>query len=264
MYKLGLYCPFGHLKHKFWSKERPGVKLVVRIQPNFLVWTWRVTYCWKALDKGYNFALDLIAIGGLHTKLWGPKSQESLLWKFRDSHLGIGGNPKTKCHLDVAPVERHKEYYKGEGGGFPQVWAAVSFVSPNCLWLVLTPKVFQLCTNHLVLVLCRSMWVSEACQFFLVPSQSSSTPLYPFLVLRAREHASTPYSSVIFCLGLTFESLKELGACQIWSKEGSAQVISCKYGIGPWNKLLMKIFITIKVVGIYSSWMDFNSKFSHI
>jgi hypothetical protein len=39
------------------------------------------------------------------------------------------GSPKTKCHLDVAPVERHKVYYKGEGGGFPQVRAEVSLVS---------------------------------------------------------------------------------------------------------------------------------------
>jgi hypothetical protein len=25
------------------------------------------------------------------------------------------------CHLDVTPVESCKIYYKGEGGGFPQV-----------------------------------------------------------------------------------------------------------------------------------------------
>jgi len=31
------------------------------------------------------------------------------------------GNPKTKCHLDVGLVERHRVYYKGEGDGFPQV-----------------------------------------------------------------------------------------------------------------------------------------------
>jgi hypothetical protein len=37
--------------------------------------------------------------------------------------------PKTKCHLDVGLLERHKEYYKGEGGGFPQVWAMMSLVS---------------------------------------------------------------------------------------------------------------------------------------
>jgi hypothetical protein len=37
----------------------------------------------------------------------------------------------TKCHLDVGLVERHKVYYKGEGGGFPQVWALVSLVNPS-------------------------------------------------------------------------------------------------------------------------------------
>ncbi len=41
------------------------------------------------------------------------------------------GNPKTKCHLDVGLMERHRVYYKGEGGGFPQVWAVVNLVSPN-------------------------------------------------------------------------------------------------------------------------------------
>jgi hypothetical protein len=47
--------------------------------------------------------------------------------------LGISGlpfgSPGTKCHLDVGLVERHKLYYKGEGGGFPQVQAVVSLVS---------------------------------------------------------------------------------------------------------------------------------------
>jgi len=37
-----------------------------------------VTYRWKALDKKYNFALDLISIGGLHTKLWGSKVMKVL------------------------------------------------------------------------------------------------------------------------------------------------------------------------------------------
>jgi len=40
------------------------------------------------------------------------------------STLGIlgllHGSPKTKCHLDVGLMERHKVYYKGEGGGFPK------------------------------------------------------------------------------------------------------------------------------------------------
>jgi len=37
----------------------------------------------------------------------------------------------TKCHLDVGLVERHTIYYKGEGGGFPQVQAVVSLVSSS-------------------------------------------------------------------------------------------------------------------------------------
>jgi len=29
------------------------------------------------------------------------------------------GNPGTKSHLDVGATGRHREYYMGEGGGFP-------------------------------------------------------------------------------------------------------------------------------------------------
>jgi hypothetical protein len=36
---------------------------------------------------------------------------------FRDSRAGV---PGEKSHLDAGPVERHRVYYKGEGGGFPK------------------------------------------------------------------------------------------------------------------------------------------------
>jgi hypothetical protein len=46
--------------------------------------------------------------------------------------LGLSnGSPGTKCHLDVGFVERHKVYYKGEGGGYPQIWAVVNLVSSS-------------------------------------------------------------------------------------------------------------------------------------
>jgi hypothetical protein len=105
-----------------------------------------------------------------------PKSRESHLAQFRDSHSGV---PGEKNHLDVGFVVSHIVYYKGKGGGFPQVRAVVSLVCPCCPWLVLAPKVFQLCTNHFVWVVCRPMWVSEACQLVLVPSRSFNMPLYP-------------------------------------------------------------------------------------
>jgi hypothetical protein len=66
-------------KFDFWT-------LKVRNWPNFLVCKWRVTYRWKYLDKGYNVASDLISIGGLYTKLWGPKVVEVPI-------LGISGLP---------------------------------------------------------------------------------------------------------------------------------------------------------------------------
>jgi len=64
----------------------------------------------------------------LHTKLWGPKIAG--VPTFTISGLPLG-SPRTKSHLDVGLVERHKLYYKGERGGFPQVRAMMSFVSPS-------------------------------------------------------------------------------------------------------------------------------------
>ncbi len=102
--------------------------LKVRNHPNFLVWKYHATCHWKTLDKSYNFALDVISIRGLHTKLWAPKVTGV-------STLGILrfplGSPETKCHLDVGLVERHKVYYKGEGGGFPQVRALMNLANPS-------------------------------------------------------------------------------------------------------------------------------------
>ncbi len=179
----------------------------------------------KALAKAYNFASDLIMIKGLHRKLCALKVVKVRIIGIFGLPLG---RPGTKSHLDVAPMESCKVYYKGEGGGFPQVRAVVSLVCSSCSWLVLAPKVLQLCINHFVLVLCRSVRVSEACHFFLVPSWSSSTPLYPSIVLRARECASTLCPSVVFNLGLTFEPLKELGVCHLMMRSQLLDGFKCE------------------------------------
>jgi len=50
------------------------------------VYKWPATYCWKDLDEGYNFALNLISIEGMHTKLWAPKVAGVLI-------MGISGLP---------------------------------------------------------------------------------------------------------------------------------------------------------------------------
>jgi hypothetical protein len=41
------------------------------------------------------------------------------------------GRPETKSHSDVRAVERRREYYMGEGGGFARVHAVVSLVRPE-------------------------------------------------------------------------------------------------------------------------------------
>jgi hypothetical protein len=92
------------------------------------VYRGRAKYHCKALDKGYSFALDLISIRGLNTKLWGPKVVGVPILGI----LGLPfGSPGTKCHLDVGFVKRHRVYYKGEGGGFLQFQVVVSFMSSS-------------------------------------------------------------------------------------------------------------------------------------
>jgi len=168
MSKMGLHDPFGHLKHTSYGQTK-GQKsnwqfdfrpLKIKNRPNFLTCRWRVTHRWKALDEGYNFSLNIISIKVLHAKLWAPKVAKVPIVGISKLPLG---NLETKCHLDVGLVERHSVYYKGKGGSFPQVRAMVNLVSSSCPWFVLTLKVFILCTNHLMLVLCRSVRVVEAC-----------------------------------------------------------------------------------------------------
>jgi hypothetical protein len=128
-----------------WQFESQPLKMGNR--PNFLACRWRVTYHWKSFNKCYNFSLDLIAIGGLHRKLWAPKVMGV-------PTLGISGLPfgslGTKCHLNVALVERHKVTIKGKVVVSPKsglwwvLWIRV------CLWLILAPKVPKLRTNQLV------------------------------------------------------------------------------------------------------------------
>jgi hypothetical protein len=104
---------------------------------------WHATYHWKYFDKGYNFALDLTLILSLHTKLWASKVVRISILRI----LGLPlGSPMTKWHLSVGPVTRRKVYYKGEGGGFPQVQAVVSLMSP-CLFVVY-PCTKDVSTTH--------------------------------------------------------------------------------------------------------------------
>jgi hypothetical protein len=172
MSKMGSHCSFGHLKHKLWPKEGSRVKLPVWLPTKksreSTRFTWLQITCnilLKSSRRELQLCFRLHLDPRYARKVMRLQSRESPRW--------------GDFHLDVGPVERCIVYYKGEGGGFPQVQAVVSLVCLCCPWLVLAPKVLQLCTNHFVWVVCKPMWVSEACQLFLVPSRSSNMPLYP-------------------------------------------------------------------------------------
>ncbi len=107
------------------------------------MYKWHGTYRWKALNEGYNFALNLTLIKGLHTKLCTSKVAEVPMFKISGFPLG---SPGTKHHLSDGPMAKRKLYYKGEGGGFPQVKVVVNFVS-LCL-LVACPCTKSAQTTH--------------------------------------------------------------------------------------------------------------------
>jgi len=83
--------------------------------------TWR----WKALEESYNFGSDLVLIRLGNREIWAPKVLRLQPGQFRDSFGTISrlqlGSPGKKSHLDVASAEWRKEYYMGEGVGFPRI-----------------------------------------------------------------------------------------------------------------------------------------------
>ncbi len=206
MFKMGSHCSFRYLKHKLWPKKGPGVELSV----------------WLPTTKSRESTSSRCLIRECNMALKSSWRELQLCFKphcnQRSARKVMGlQSPRSlekNSHLDVGSVESHRVYYKGEGGGFPQVRVVVSLMCSCCPWFVLAPRVLQLCTNHFVWVVCRPVWMTKACQLFLVPSRSSNTPFYPS---KCCELGSVLRLLLFryFLLGLTFEPFKELGVRQI-------------------------------------------------
>jgi hypothetical protein len=97
-----------------WQFDSRPLKVRNRPDPN--VCKRSATWSWKDLEESYKIDLELIPIRGLSKKLWMPKvpgvqpgTVSGLLLR----------SPGKKCHSDVAPTGSCREYYMGEGGGFP-------------------------------------------------------------------------------------------------------------------------------------------------
>jgi len=101
---------------------------------------WSATHRWKALEESYNFGLDLVPIQAWGKKLWTPKVLGAQTRIVSGLHFGSLGK---KSHLDASAAESYREYYMGEGGGFPRVRAVVSQVNPRLLMACLNTESVQ-------------------------------------------------------------------------------------------------------------------------
>jgi hypothetical protein len=73
----------------------------------------------------------------VYTQSYGPpKLWESQLWAKWESW--------DKMSFGCCHVASHRVYYKGEGGGFPQVRAVVSLLGPNLPMVRLSTKSVQI------------------------------------------------------------------------------------------------------------------------
>jgi hypothetical protein len=124
-----IYNPSYRLKKGRESNWQFDSRLLkVRNRPDSDVFRRRATWRWKALEESYEIASDLISVGGLSKKLWIPKVPGVQPGTVSGLLLG---SPGKKCHSEIAPMGSCREYYMGEGGGFPRVRAMVSQVSPR-------------------------------------------------------------------------------------------------------------------------------------
>jgi len=132
---MGLHDPFGHLKHKLWPKEGSGIKLVVWLptiksqeSPQFPCMQVACDISMESSWQGLQFCLRLHFNQKFTHKVMGPQSCENPnfgnfripTWESRD-----------KKPFGCECRGRHKIYYKGEGGGFPQIRTVVNLVNPN-------------------------------------------------------------------------------------------------------------------------------------
>jgi hypothetical protein len=129
MSHLDIWSPsYGQRKGRESNWQFDSRPLKVGNRPDLDMRWGNATCCWKALEESYMIGSDLVPIGGWGEKLWWPKVLGIQTETISGLHFG---SPGTKNHLGMGAVEQRKEYYMGEGGGFPGVRAMVSQVNPR-------------------------------------------------------------------------------------------------------------------------------------
>jgi hypothetical protein len=145
---MASHWSFGHLQPELWAKERPEVKLAIWLPTTKS----RESTSSRHPIRVCNMALKRSRRG---LQLWLRPRRDRILQlgvrAVQSSESPIGtisglhfGSPNKMCHLHVVSITSCREYYMGEGGGFPRVWAVVSLVCPSALGLSQHPRVSRM------------------------------------------------------------------------------------------------------------------------
>jgi hypothetical protein len=143
------HWPFGHLQPKLWAKEGPGVKLPVWLpttksrestSSRHPIWECDTSLerSWRGLQLWFRPRRDPTLQSGVMSAQ-SPGTPTGTV-----SGLQLG-SPEKKSHLDVTSAESCREYYMGEGGGFPRIWAVVCLVVQGACGLSQHPRVSRKC-----------------------------------------------------------------------------------------------------------------------
>jgi len=145
---MASHWPFGHLQPKLWAKEGPRVKLTIWLstiksrestfsrRPN-----WECDTSLKSSRRGLQLWFKTCPDPSLG---WGAMVVQSFGSPARTLSGLHFGSPNKMCHLDVASATSRREYYIGEGGGFPRVRAVVSLVCPSACGKSQHPRVSRM------------------------------------------------------------------------------------------------------------------------
>jgi len=145
---MASHWQYGHLQPKLWAKEGPGVKLAVWLRTTknreSTSSRRRLEECdmvlessWRELKHWFKTCPDSsLGRGAMAVQSFG-----SLVETLSGLHFG---SPNKMCHLDAASATSRREYYMGEGGGFPRVRAVVSLVCPSARGKSQHPRVSRM------------------------------------------------------------------------------------------------------------------------
>ncbi len=154
MSKMGSHCSFGHLKHKLWPKEGPGVRTPGSppvltpdhsksgIDPKYLGAENVRHTVGKVSTRTTTFLQTATRLEVCSESYEASKSQESKVARFQDS--------QDKKSIWMPPPWRAEYTIGSEVVAHSQAWGVVCQVSPSSPVAVPTPKGPRMSSNHFV------------------------------------------------------------------------------------------------------------------